>query len=121
MPSPAAIIQRIRSRGANVILDGNSLKIIHRSKLPDSAMAFIRENGLAIAGYLAEEAEIEERSAIMEHDGGLPRDAADHCANLMIAGIPKGISEYDRGFYISAICRICDEVFHPAGELARAA
>ena len=121
MPSAAEVVERVRSLGANITVDGDKLSIQNRNKLPPEAIAYVRKHAETIADFICAEAEIDQRAAIMEHDGEVPRDIADFCARAMIPGIPAGISEADRSFYITAIGRIVDEVFLPANDLARAA
>lgn len=88
MADPAKIVERVRAHGANIYLDGDKLRIPNRAKLPDGAMAHIRQHGRAIAAWLDEEAEYEERAAIMEHDGGLTRPVAEYLAKLLLARPP---------------------------------
>jgi hypothetical protein len=76
MAEPSKILARVRACGANILLDKTRLEIINPSKLPEGASAFIRQNARAIAAFLDNEAEFEERAAIMQFDGGLTRPAA---------------------------------------------
>lgn len=120
MPDAAKILQRIRSYGANVMLDGDRLEIVNRSRLPAAALIFIRENKAAICDFLDREAEIDERAAIMEHDGGAPREIAEPAARAL-ASLPKALSEEDRKFAVDQIAHIVEDAFHRVSGYAEAA
>ncbi len=75
-----SITERIRARGGEVIRDGWRLQI-RRGRLNDEAMAWVREHRAQIMRETwGEYDDWEERAAIMEYDGGLPRDAANDAA-----------------------------------------
>lgn len=120
MADPAKIMERVRSFGANVVIDGGRLKIINGKKLPKDATAFIAANAAAIADWLDREAEVEERSAILEHDGKTPREVAEAFARLCIKHMTEGWSELDRSWAITRCAAIIDEVA-ALGTEARAA
>ncbi len=111
----AKLLERIRSFGANVTLDGSKLIIVNRDKLPEGAAKFVRENGRAVADWLASEADFNERSAIMEHDGGLTRQGADYITRMLMANPPAGSDAADWSWYCDQAARLVD------GHLARAA
>ena len=109
MPDPREIIERIRSYGANIVLDGRKLEIVNPGKLPEGAGAYVRQNAKAIADFLDRESEFEERAAIIEFDGGTPRDWAEQFAKFCIAHRPSGVSELDWSLFITSAGRIVDE------------
>jgi len=109
MADPVKIMARVRARGANVILDGGRLKIIHGKKLPAEALQFIKDNAAAVADCLEREAEFEERAAIIEHDGGLPRPAAEDLASILLASPPKEISPADWTWFVGKAAAIADQ------------
>lgn len=115
MADPAKIMARIRANGANVVIDAGRLQIINARKLPEGAAAFIRENAKAIAGYLSDEADFEERAAIIEFDGGLTRAVAEGMARIQLANPPAGANAADWTWYVDQASRIMDS------HLARAA
>lgn len=109
MPDPAKIIERIRSFGANILLDGRKLEIINAAKLPEGAAAYVRQNAKIIADFLDREAEFEERTAIIEFDGGSPREWAEQFAKFCISHRPEGVSELDWSWFITSAGKIIDE------------
>lgn len=52
--------------------------------------------------------EFEERAAICEHDGGLPRDHAEQLAAFHAMPIPVGITEDQRDVVIDAAARFLE-------------
>ncbi len=109
MPDPAKIIERIRSFGSNIVLDGRKLEIVNPTKLPEGAAAYVRQRGKEIAAFLDREAEFEERAAIIEFDGGTPRDWADKFAMFCISHRPAGVSDLDWSWFITRCGQIIDE------------
>ncbi|MBN7777750.1 hypothetical protein JYP49_14205 [Nitratireductor aquimarinus] len=103
------LIARIRSHGANVMIDSGKLKLVNARKLPEGAMEFIRRNGKAIAEYLDQEAAFEERAAIIEFDGGAPREWAEKFATFCIQQRPDGVDDIDWSWFISQCGKIIDE------------
>ena len=100
MADPRAIIDRIRSFGANVMSDRGKLVVINREKLPAGALDFIREHGREIAEFLVREADFEERAAIMEHDGGLTRPIAEYLTKMLMANPPEGADRSDWSWFV---------------------
>lgn len=109
MANAAKILERVRALGANVLIDGGKLVIVNRGKLPAEAMDYIRQNGRAIADYLDKETEFEERAAIIEFDGGAPRDWAEQFARVLIQSRPANVSDLDWSWFITQCGRIIDE------------
>ncbi len=109
MADPSEILSRLRARGANIMIDGGKLEIINRAKLPEGALEYIKQNARAIADYLDREAEFEERAAIIEFDGGTPRDWADKFAMFCISHRPAGVSDLDWSWFITRCGQIIDE------------
>lgn len=93
MAAPSEIVKRIRAQGANVIIDDGRLRLINRNRLTAEALAYIRQNAKAIAEFLDDEGEFEERAAIMEYDGGVPREWAEEFAGRLRQKRPDGVSD----------------------------
>jgi hypothetical protein len=108
MANVAEIIDRIRANGANVIIDAGKLRIINSKKLPDGALDFIKRHGKEIAGFIEQEGEVEERAAIMEHDGGVPRAYADQLARLLQAHPPSDVPPADWTWFVGKAAQIVD-------------
>lgn len=121
MPDPAKIIERIRSFGSNIVLDGRKLEIVNPTKLPEGAAAYVRQRGKEIAAFLDREAEFEERAAIIEFDGGAPRDMAEAFANVCIEAARGRWPEPDRAWFIGRCAAIIDEAAGIDTNLRRAA
>lgn len=108
MPDVGSIISRIRAAGANVEVDGGKLHIINGRRVPDELRAELRQNGKAVAVWLDREGNVEERSAIMEHEGGMPRRDADRLARLLFANCPHGTSAADWSWFVNKAMEIMD-------------
>ncbi len=108
MADVAKIIERIRANGANVIIDAGKLRIINSKKLPAGALDFIKLHGKEIAGFIEQEGDVEERSAIMEHDGGMLRAHADQLARLLFANPPTDVMPSDWTWFVSKAAEIVD-------------
>lgn len=111
MISPADILDRVRSHGANIVLDDGQLLLVSRGKLPAEAIAFIRQHRTAIAALLREdqEGEFDERAAIIEYDGKTPRAWAEQFARILTERRPKGVEDLDWSYFLTACGRIIDE------------
>lgn len=116
MVDPGKILDRIRTHGANVMLDGDKLVIVNPAKLPDGARDFIRQHGKRIAAFLSDEAEFEERAAIVEHDGGAPRAWAEEFARFLTRTKPDGTDELEWSWFLTQCGRMIDEA--PIGRAA---
>ena len=110
MAEASQIMDRIRSHGANILLDAGRLKLINKDKLPEGAMDFIRANAKAIADFLDQEGELEERAAIVEHEAKAPREVAESFARLCIGEMTKDWSEIDRSWAIGLCAKIIDQI-----------
>ena len=109
MANPARIMERIRAHGANIMLDGGKLEIINRAKLPDGALDYIKQNARDIADFLDREGGFEERAAIIEFDGGAPREWAEKFASILIKSRPSGVNDLDWSWFITSCGKIIDE------------
>lgn len=109
MPDAAKILDRVRSHGANVMLDGSHLEIINPRKLPEGAAAYIRQNAKAIAAFLDRESEFEERASIMEFDGGLTRSSAEYITKILLASPPDGANLADWQWFVMQSAKIAEE------------
>ncbi len=109
MPDPAKIMARVRALGANVMIDGGKLKIVNGKKLPGDALAFIKSHAGEIAAFLDREGEFEERAAIIEFDGGAPREMAEQFARVCIEASKGRWPEPDRAWFIGRCAQIIDE------------
>lgn len=111
MSSVADLIDRVRSLGANIVLDGNALRIVNKQKLPSAASAFIARHSKAIAEYLGsdENIEFEERAAIVEFDGNAPREWAEQFARYLTKTKPATIEDVDWSWFLTICGRMIDE------------
>lgn len=108
MADPAKILERVRAYGANIYLDGAKLRIVNRAKLPDGAMDHISQHTRAIAAWLNDEGDFEERAGIMEHDGGLTRPEAEYLARLLQAHPPVGTDPGTWAWFVEQATEIMD-------------
>lgn len=111
MTDVADLLDRVRSFGANIVLDGNTLRIVNRQKLPPAAVGYIAKHGKAVAEYLRsdENIEFEERAAIIEFDGCVPREWAEQFARYLTKTRPAGISDLDWSWFLTNCGRMIDE------------
>ncbi len=111
MTSVVDLVDRVRSFGANIVLEGNALRIVNRQKLPPTATAYIAKHGKAIAEYLRsdENVEFEERAAIVEFDGGVPREWAEQFARYLTKTKPANVEEIDWSWFLTTCGRMLDE------------
>ncbi|AZO47089.1 MAG: hypothetical protein E5V66_00280 [Mesorhizobium sp.] len=111
MTDVADLIDRIRSFGANIVLDGNSLRIVNRQKLPPAAGAYVAKHGKAIAKYLRsdENIEFEERAAIIEFEGGAPREWAEQFARYLTKTKPAATDVMEWSWFLTTCGRMIDE------------
>jgi hypothetical protein len=108
MADARAVIERIRSFGANVLVGGSKLTVINKQKLPPGALRFITENGRDIAAFLEREAECDERAAIIQYDGGLNRPVAEYLARLLMSSPPDGVNRTDWSWFVEQAMQIID-------------
>lgn len=110
MADAEAIVARLRSIGGNLELTGQGLRIVNRSKLPAQAVDFILRNKAAIIDYLRdEEVAFEERAAIIEFDGGAPREWAEQFARLLIKTPSPKVDRFALGWFLTRCGEILDE------------
>lgn len=108
MADVGELVLRIRAVGANVFIDGGTLQIVNAGKLPHGALDFIKRHGKQLADFIEKEGDFEERSAIIEHDGGMPRSAADELARLLLAHPPGDISPADWTWFVGKAFEVVD-------------
>lgn len=108
MASISDLVDRVRSHGANVTLDGSKLVIVNRHKLPAVAMDFIRQHGKEIANFLDKEGEFSERAAILEYDGGLKRSVAEYLTKLLLSNPPEGANPSDWSWFVAEGAKIAE-------------
>ncbi|MBZ9919111.1 hypothetical protein LB517_10740 [Mesorhizobium sp. BR1-1-12] len=108
MADAGEIVARLRAAGANVVLDGGKLQLVNAKKLPAGSLDFIKRHGKQIAALLEKEGDFDERSAIIEHDGGLTRAAADDFARLLLASTPKDVKPADWTWFVGKASEIID-------------
>lgn len=108
MADAGEIVTRIRSAGANVILDGSKLQLVNAKKLPAGSLDFIKKHGKQIAAFLEKEGGLEERSAIIEHDGGIRQPLADDLARLLLADPPRDVNAADWTWFVGKASEIID-------------
>lgn len=111
MFSPADLLMRIRSFGANAVLSSGGLRIVNGSRLPKDALGFVTRHRVALIEHLRDlEVEADERAAIIEFDGGGPREWAEQFAGILIRLRPTGIDDLDWTDFIVACGKIVDQV-----------
>lgn len=108
MADVAKIIERIRAAGANVELDAGKLRIVNSKKLPEGALAFIKQHGKDIAAFVEREGDFNERAAIAEFEGGLQRRHAEEFAAILLASPPAGCNPADWTWFVSKAAEIAD-------------
>jgi hypothetical protein len=106
----ADIIQRLRARGANIVIDGGKLRVVNANKLPAGANDYIKQYGAEIAAELRREAagDFEERAAIIEFDGGAPREWAEQFAALLVSRRPANVADDDWRIFVDACGAMVD-------------
>lgn len=110
MSSAADIITRVRELGANIVLEKGALRLVNKAKLPAEALAYIAKHKLEIGEFLREqEDDFEERAAIIEFDGKMPREWAEQFADILVRRRPPGISDLDWSWFITRCGQILDE------------
>lgn len=109
MADVSDLMARVRAHGANLMLDGGRLKLINGKKLPAGALDYIKQNGKLIADWLDREAQFEERAAIIEFDGGAPREWAEQFAQYLFKTRPEGVNELDWTLFLDTCGRMLDE------------
>lgn len=108
MADAAEIMKRIRAHGANVTIDGGKLIVVNKAKLPEGALDFIRQNSRAIAAFIERKGDVDERAAIIEFEGGMPRRDADRIARLLFANCPAGTPAADWTWFVNKAMEIID-------------
>lgn len=111
MAEAGIILDRIRSFGANVVLEGEQLRLVNSRKLPPDARNYLAMHRDAIAAVLRQDQQdaFEERAAIIEFDGGAPREWAEQFAKYLFQTKPKGVNEIDWAWFIDTCGRMIDE------------
>lgn len=109
MASVAELIGRIRSHGANVMIDAGKLRVVNGRKLPDGALDYIKKHGAELVAFLDEEANFDERAAIIEFDGGLTRPAAEYLTKLLMSHPPAGANEADWSWFVAQAAKVMDD------------
>jgi hypothetical protein len=108
MASVPELIERVRSHGANVTIDGGKLRVINGRKLPDGALDYIKKHGAEVAAFLDTEAEFDERAAIIEYDGGLTRAVAEYLTKLLMSSAPSGANAEDWSWFVGEAAKAID-------------
>jgi hypothetical protein len=114
MADPAKVVAKVRSHGANIMLDGQKLVIINREKLPAKAFDFIRQHAKKLADFLSSEGDFEERAAIIEFGAGVSRPVAEGLAIILLASPPKDCNPADWTWFVGKAAAIIDEYRRPA-------
>jgi hypothetical protein len=82
--APSELIKQLTAAGCRLQADGDQLRVLGLERdLTDDLQAAIREHKEAILALLEL---YEERAAIMEYDGGLPRADAERQAWAIVLG-----------------------------------
>lgn len=80
------ILDRIRSKGGDVVRDGFRFSL-RQGRLTPDAVAWVKANLDAVKREVWPQFDDwQERAAIMEHDGGLPREQAELAAYACMEG-----------------------------------
>jgi hypothetical protein len=113
MADAAAILDRIRSHGANLVLnEAGGLRVVNQTKLPAGAMAFVTQHRGDLANLLRAEAGgddgFEERAAIIEFEGKAPREWAQQFARILFRRRPPGVEETDWSWFVDTCGRMID-------------
>lgn len=108
MASVEAILARIRTHGANVILDDGKIRVVNGRGLPDGAVSYITTHSREIAAFLEKEAEFEERAAMMEFDGGLTRASAEYITRFLMGSPPEGTSPVEWQWFVNEAAKLID-------------
>ena len=94
---PAQIIVEIVEGGGEIRLEDGRLKV---KGIPARLIPAIREHKAEVLALLSTPApddyDSEERAAIMEHDGGLPREEAERLAGIVPAEPQPAPEGYER-------------------------
>ena len=79
MSRAAVLVQRVQEAGGHVDVRGDRVRVTAPAQLPQTLMVELRAQKADIVRLFASAwvERYEERAAIMEHDGGLPRDQAE--------------------------------------------
>lgn len=111
MADAKAIIDRVRSLGANVVVDEGALRIVNGNRLSAEAKAYITLHKRDLVEFLTGDIHVEreERAAIIEFDGRVPRQWAEQFADILIARRPEGVSDIDWSWFITRCGQIVDE------------
>lgn len=108
MADARAIIERVRSFGANVLSDQGKIVIVNKEKLPAGAIDYIRQNAREIAEQIDREAVFDERAAIIQYDGGLNRPVAEYLTRLIMSSPPDGADRSDWSWFVGQAAVILD-------------
>jgi hypothetical protein len=112
MADAAAILARIRAKGADVHLTDGRLTIDSGGRLSPEARNYIVAHRAEIVAFLEEEQRqdaIEERAAIIEFEAGAPRDWANEFARVLYQRRPPNVTDMDWFWFVTACGRIIDE------------
>lgn len=88
------LLTDLRARGFTLTLDGEALIVHPASRLTDADRGRIRAAKPALLACLWAETlreHFEERAAILEHDGGLPREEAEASARASIGLLARNL------------------------------
>jgi hypothetical protein len=113
-PLARQVLHAVRAAGGEVKLVGEGrLKLTADHPLPDALVEQVRAAKADLLAALAEaaddQADDEERAAILEHDGGLPRAWADLLARLRPERPPPNLSPNDWLRYVDACHILADQ------------
>ncbi|WP_189423044.1 hypothetical protein [Devosia pacifica] len=102
---------RVRSRGADLRLVNGALRIVNGNRLDSTARDYIMQHRQEVRAYLEAERdfEIEERAALIEFDGGAPRQWAEQFARVLYSQRPDGVSDLEWSWFMTACGRMIDE------------
>ena len=104
--------------GIEISAEGDSLVLVASAAPPEAVIALLAEHKPALLSFLTHESEaaaseqlrdaFEERAAISEHDGGLPRVHAEVLAAISVASARVPVD--DRSVVIDAAARFLQQM-----------
>ncbi|MGN6548472.1 MAG: hypothetical protein ACTHJ3_01050 [Pararhizobium sp.] len=90
------------------MLDDGDIRVINKAKLPDGAYDYVKRHAKEMVAFLEREGDIEERAAIMEHDGGLSRTAADKFARILFSTPPEDVDPADWTWFVGKAVKVLE-------------
>lgn len=115
MSSTAELIERIRAKGANIVLGEDGLRIINRDRLPDEAIDYIRKHRDALVEHLRSVAVTAGGDAtdsyrpIQVNRPPASAMGADDLSRLLYENTPEGVDAADWTWFVGYASKIFDD------------